>query len=110
MQYVQRMHLCYALFQEMRSDIRFDWDGANLQHLAGHDVTQAEFEEVMYNDPILFDYLDLAGEDRWTGLGSTKDLRVLVVAFTIRQGRIRAVTAFNAGKKQVREFWKQRGH
>ena len=94
----------------MRSEIRFDWDDENIRHVARHDVTQTEFEELMRNDPIFFDYADLDGEDRWTGLGSTKDLRVLVVAFTIREGRIRPITAFKAGKKRVREYWKQRGH
>jgi len=54
------------------------------------------------NDPILFDYKNIDGEDRWTGMGSTDMLRVLVVAFTIREGRIRAVTAITASKKRVR--------
>lgn len=104
------MYMMLCSLQEMRSHIRFDWDGANLQHLAGHDVTQAEFEEVMSNDPILLDYENVGGEDRWTGIGSTKDLRVLVVAFTIRGSHIRAVTAFKASKKRVQEFWRHRGH
>jgi uncharacterized DUF497 family protein len=94
----------------MRPEQRFDWDGDNLQHLARHDVTPAEFEEVMRNDPILFEYANMEGEDRWTGLGSTRNLRVLVVAFTIRGGGIRAITAFKASKKVVREYWRQRGH
>jgi uncharacterized protein len=87
----------------------FDWDVANLSHLARHKVTSAEFEQVMRNDPILFDYESVDGEDRWTGLGSTDELRVLVVAFTIREGRIRAATAFNASKRNVRDFWRKKG-
>jgi uncharacterized DUF497 family protein len=92
----------------MRSEPSFDWDDENLKHLARHDVTMAEFEQVMGNDPILFDYQNIDGEDRWTGLGTTDRLRILVVAFTIREGRIRAVTAFLASKKRVRQFWKQK--
>jgi uncharacterized protein len=92
----------------MTSELSFDWDEENLKHLARHDVTRAEFEQVMGNDPILFDYQNIDGEDRWTGIGSTDMLRILVVAFTIREQRIRAVTAFLAGKKRVQEFWKQK--
>jgi uncharacterized protein len=76
----------------MTSELRFDWDDANIQHLCRHNVTCAEFVEAMRNDPILFDYENVDGEDRWTGLGSTDRLRILMVAFTIREGRIRAVT------------------
>jgi uncharacterized DUF497 family protein len=62
----------------------------------------------MRNDPILFDYRNVGGEDRWTGMGSTNDLRVLVVPFTIREGCIRAVTGFRANKQQGRKFWEQK--
>jgi uncharacterized DUF497 family protein len=65
--------------------------------------------ELMQNDPILFDYQNVDGEDRWTGIGSTNDLRIVVVAFTIREGCIRAVTAFRANKQQARNFWEQKG-
>lgn len=94
----------------MASEPSFDWDDVNVHHLVRHGVTWAEFEQIIRNGPILFDYDNVDGEDRWTGLGSTDNLRVLVVAFTIREGRIRAVTAFNASKKRVREFWKQKGY
>jgi uncharacterized DUF497 family protein len=63
----------------------------------------------MRNDPILFDYQNVDGEDRWAGMRSTNDLRVLVVPFTIREGCIRAVTAFRANKQQARKFWEQKG-
>ena len=63
----------------------------------------------MRNDPNLFVYEIVDGEERWTALGSTDDLRVLVVVFTVREGRIRAVTAFPANKKRVREYLKRKG-
>ena len=49
----------------MTSELSFDWDDENRKHLARHDVTRAEFEQVI-NDPILFDYQNIDGEDRWT--------------------------------------------
>jgi len=94
----------------MASGPDFDWDDANVQHLARHDVTPAEFRQAIHNDPILFDYQNVDGEDRWTGLGSTDGLRVLAVVFTIREGRIRAVTAFDASKERAREYWKKKGN
>ena len=94
----------------MKSELRFDWDEADARHLGRHKVTPAEFEQVMHNDPTLFDYQMVDGEDRWTGVGPTNDLRILVVAFTIREGCIRAVTAFPANKQQAREFWNRKGH
>ena len=46
----------------MTSELSFDWDDENLKHLARHDITKAEFEQVMGNDPILFDYQNIHGE------------------------------------------------
>ena len=94
----------------MLSKPSFDWDGANIQHLARHDVTRTEFEQALTNDPVLFDYENLDGEDRWSGLGSTYQLRVLVVVFTIRENSIRAVTAFDASRRRARDFWRRKGH
>jgi hypothetical protein len=88
----------------------FDWDEANVRHLARHDVTVQEFERAAGNDPILLDYENVDGEDRWVGLGATPGLRVLKVAFTIREGRIRAITAFDASKKDARYYWRRRGN
>src|SRR5439155_23021198 len=90
----------------MTSELTFDWDDENLEHLARHDVTRADFEQVMANDPNLI----RLPKHRWRRsldwYGSTNGLRILVVAFTIREGRIRAVTAFLASKKRLQEFWK----
>jgi uncharacterized DUF497 family protein len=88
----------------------FDWNEANLSHLARHGVAREEFEQAAGNGPILLDYENVDGEDRWTGLGATVRLRVLNVVFTIRQGRLRAVTAFDAAKSDVRYYWKHRGN
>ncbi len=88
----------------------FDWDEANLNHLARHGVTREEFEQAAGNDPMLLDYQNVDGEDRWMGLGASVRLRVLNIVFTIRQGRVRAVTAFDAVKTDVRYYWKDRGN
>jgi hypothetical protein len=88
---------------------RFEWDDANIRHLARHGVTAREFEEAMLGDPIILHYDNIAGEDRWLALGATAALRVLALAFTVRHETIRAVTAYRANKKLAPYYWEQRG-
>lgn len=47
----------------------FDWDAANLGHLAEHDVTPAEAEEVVLNNPIDLTRQARNGEDRVAQIG-----------------------------------------
>jgi hypothetical protein len=44
----------------------FEWDNANLKHVARHRVTPAEAQEVLRNDPIEVGYDVIEGEGRWT--------------------------------------------
>lgn len=80
----------------------FDWDLANVRHIARHDVTPGEAEEVLENDPVEVGYDVVEGEPRWTVVGHTKSIRVLIVVWTNRKGRVRVVTAREA-HRQVRE-------
>ena len=77
------------------NDELFDWDDANILHLAEHDVTPEEAEEVILSDPMEmgYDKSDL-GEDRWSYLGETDQKRVLQVVITTRGERTRVITAF----------------
>lgn len=79
----------------------FDWDGANIDHIAEHDVTPEEAEEAMLGDPldIGFDIVD--DEERWSYIGETNDGRILRIAITVRGRRMRVVTAFEPEK-----YWK----
>jgi len=45
----------------------FDWDKENIGHIAKHQVTPDEAEEVILNDPldVSFDP-EMNGEERWT--------------------------------------------
>ena len=98
-----------VFWERMETKLGFDWDEANIQHLARHKLTPEEFEQAVLRDPILVGYENVDGEDRWTGLGATDSLRVLVLVFTIRGGCVRAVTAYDADKKRAEAFWKERG-
>ena len=72
-------------------DVELDWDEANVRHFARHKITPEEVEEFFANDLTFFDYDIVRGEERWTAVGGTKEMRVLVIAFTMRGRRIRPV-------------------
>ena len=91
-----------------RGGPEFDWDEANVRHLARHKVTAEEFEQAIRNGQIIVDYLNVEGEDRWSALGATDSLRVLVLSYTVREERIRAVTAWAAGSGLRERYFRQK--
>jgi hypothetical protein len=78
----------------------FDWDKENIGHIAKHQVTPDEAEEVILNDPldVSFDP-EMNGEERWTYLGETNTGRIMDVVITLRGEKIRVVTAYEAERK-----------
>jgi hypothetical protein len=77
----------------------FDWDFANVSHIAKHDVVPDDAEQAVLNDPIDVHFdPDVEGEERWTYLGETNSGRVLNVVITVRNEKIRVVTAYEAEK------------
>ena len=88
----------------MANGIEFDWDGENVNHLAAHKVTPAEFEQALNNDPLELDYESIGGEERYHSVGLTSRGRLLSVAWTVRNGKVRAVTAFPAGGSDTKAF------
>ena len=84
----------------MASGIEFDWDDENKKHLAAHKVAPAEFEQVLNNDPIDLDFDLIGDEERYRSVGLTDSGRLLSVAWTIRNGEVRAITAFPASASE----------
>jgi uncharacterized protein len=82
----------------------FDWDSENTKHLAAHRVTPAEFEQVIRNDPVDLDSDVIDGELRYRSVGMSTGGRLLLVVYTVRKGKIRAVTAFPAGVSDRKAF------
>ena len=89
------------------SGIEFDWDKENRRHLAAHKVVPAEFEQLLHNDPLELSYDVIDGEDRYRTVGLTNGGRLLSSVWTIRNGRIRAVTAFPATATDRKAFLKR---
>jgi hypothetical protein len=58
-------------------EIEFDWDEANISHLARHSVLPEEAEQVILNDPVDVGMAIVEGEERCLNLGATVQGRVL---------------------------------
>lgn len=86
--------------------LAFDWDDANISHIGRHGVTPAEAAQVVLGASLQIESRERSGEDRYTELGETSEGRLLLVAWTLRRGRIRVVTAFPANRKW-RALWEQ---
>ena len=93
----------------MAEAIEFDWDEQNREHLRSHRVTAQEFEQVILNNPLDLEYQVEGGEERFKSLGVTNASRVLIVVWTLRQGKVRAVTAYPAGEAYERLYWEMKG-
>ena len=73
-------------------------------------VTPAEVEQAYANDPMDVEFRIVGGEERYTIIGHTNRLRVLVVALTLREGAIRPVTAFDASRSMAKRYLTSRGY
>jgi hypothetical protein len=83
------------------SEIEFDWDDANIGHVARHSVFPEEAEQVILSDPVDLGMEIAEGEERYLNLGATVQGRVLLVVTTWRDNRVRVVTAFEPIKRLI---------
>ena len=59
-----------------RPEIEFDWDEANIGHVARHSALPEEAEQVILNDPVDLGLEVVEGEERYLNLGATVQGRV----------------------------------
>jgi uncharacterized protein len=86
----------------------FDWDKNNLsKNREKHDVVFGECEEIFFNQPLLIavDEKHSEREERFYALGKTDRERYLFAVFTIRNKRIRIISARDMSRKE-REGYK----
>jgi uncharacterized DUF497 family protein len=76
----------------------FLWDDANISHIARHNVSPEEAEQVILNDPLDLPTQFINGEPRNPQVGETNAGRILVVLSTQHQDDERVVTAWDATK------------
>jgi uncharacterized DUF497 family protein len=85
----------------------FDWDDANIAHIARHEVVPHEAEEALRGIPLHMLEQVRQGEPRIVQLGETLTGRILMVVTTLRKDKIRVVTAMTA-KRKYREWYNRR--
>lgn len=87
----------------------FDWDEHNSdKNWEKHEVLAVECEEVFFNLPLLLqsDEAHSQNEPRYYVLGHTRVGRRLFIAFTIREDKIRVISARDMSKKE-RKIYEQ---
>lgn len=88
----------------------FEWDEGNRDKNEGkHGVTYIECEEIFFNHPLLVvkDPHHSQAEPRHVALGRTQEKRLLFVAFTIRNEKIRVISARPMSRKERRIYEKE---
>jgi len=90
--------------------LEFDWDSANLSHIALHSVAREEAEEVLLGPAFELDTYTVDEEERIEEVGATGRGRILKVVSTVRNGRVRVVTAYDASSilKRVCLTWQSK--
>lgn len=86
--------------------IEFDWDAGNTGKNKKHGVNDWECEEVFFDQKkvTLKDTLHSGDETRYITLGKTKHARLLYLVYTIREGRIRIISARDCKKNKEKEL------
>ena len=87
----------------------FDWDDGNRRKSADkHDVSQAEAENIFFNDPLIVvaDLKHSETERRFHALGKTAQNRLLHITFTLRQNgtMIRVISARDMHRKERKAY------
>ncbi len=85
----------------------FDWDQGNVEkNWFSHEVTPQEAEQVFFNSPLLVadDQKHSRTEKRYLVLGQTDQDRFLFIAFTVRKGSIRIVSARDMNRKERKVY------
>lgn len=81
----------------------FDWDQRNIsKSWAKHGISPFESEEIFFNQPLLVisDDPHSADEKRFYALGKTDKGRYLFVSFTMRDHKIRVISARTMSRKE----------
>lgn len=94
----------WLLYWLLEESFTFEWDSGNsAKSAAKHKVTRREIEEVFYLRtamPMGKQIFPEVDEERLGVIGPTRDSRILMVVFTIRNGKVRPISARPANKKE----------
>ena len=93
----------------MRDAPEFDWDDQNESHLANHDISRSDAEDVLSGNHVLLEYQMEGDEQRWLAVGATRTGRILVIVFAVRGEAVRPITGWAADKQTVELYFDQWG-
>lgn len=82
----------------------FDWDDADIAHIAQHGVEPEEVEEVFYNEPLV----RRSRDGRYIALGQSWAGRYLAVIFELRPGNVVRVVTARPMTKAERQLYRRR--
>lgn len=85
----------------------FDWDEGNREkNWIKHKVDYKESEEIFFNKPLFIDedVRHSSKEKRFEALGQTNRGRELFVAFTVRDNKIRIISARDQDSKERKKY------
>jgi len=83
--------------------VGFEWDEGNInKNWLKHKVSPAECEQIFFNRPIVIqdDIEHSEAEKRFYALGRTDSKRNLFIAFTVRNKRVRVISARDMSRKE----------
>lgn len=87
--------------------VGFDWDRANIdKNKIKHNVEKEECQEALLNQPlrIFDDEVHSKNEKRYGALGRTNKRRHLAIFFTIRNNKIRVISARDQGEDERKTY------
>jgi len=86
----------------------FDWDQGNINKNRNHDVEYTECEQIFFNEPIIIldDPKHSFAETRVAAFGVTDGGRKLVVIYTMRNKKLRVISARDMSRKE-RNFYEK---
>ena len=87
----------------------FDWDTGNLnKNWLKHKVERAECEQLFFDQPIYMSDQDHSQQEpRFQTLGLTNFNRLLFIVFTVRNNKIRIISARNSNKREQAIYQKE---
>ena len=91
----------------LQSCTGFQWDDGNAtKNWDSHDVTQAECEQVFFNQPLVVrrDKRHSVLETRYYALGRTDADRLLFICFTVRDESIRVISARDMTPNEIARY------
>jgi uncharacterized DUF497 family protein len=87
----------------------FEWDqGNSTKHWDQHDVSNGECEQIFFNRPLIIkrDKENSKTENRYYVLGRTNVNRLLFAVFTVRNDKIRIISAREMTDKEIERYLK----